>query len=496
MKKVLLTNLYIEKYSGSELDTVTVANYFVENGWDVTIFTLVKGYPLINDLIKKVKIYDYYNVDEMNKEFDLIWAHHFPVLDYLIFNKNVKADYIHFVSLSSYEPYEALPLYYKKLNLVSTLSGESLDVLKKNRYDYKNVHLFTNYSFKRYFELEKKYREKIKKICIVSNHIPLELLEFKEIAEKENIVVDIYGEGYKFVKINENILKKYDVVISIGKTVNYSLSLGIPTYCYDRFGGDGYIDMNNINKSYYYNFSGRYSRKQKKPKDIYNDIVNNYERVLKQKEEIKKYAYDNFCFENNIQKVLKEILATEKLDMEELINDYEQMSISSAIIIREFINKQEYMGKTFKTYYFTKDGKVDWYSFKTYRYDNLDNKYSRTIKIKKDATRIRIDLCNVKGMIIKKIKINGKNIPLKSIYNAIKVYDGYISLNNNPYIILDNVKSKLEIEVIMNKLDVDIYLNEIIKYSNANEQLNQIVNSKGWKMLDKIRKLMSIVRKR
>ena len=68
MKKVLLTNLYIEKYSGSELDTVTVANYFVENGWDVTIFTLVKGYPLINDLIKKVKIYDYYNVDEMNKE--------------------------------------------------------------------------------------------------------------------------------------------------------------------------------------------------------------------------------------------------------------------------------------------------------------------------------------------------------------------------------------------------------------------------------------------
>ena len=134
MKKVLLTNLYIEKYSGSELDTVTVANYFVENGWDVTIFTLVKGYPLINDLIKKVKIYDYYNVDEMNKEFDLIWAHHFPVLDYLIFNKNVKADYIHFVSLSSYEPYEALPLYYKKLNLVSTLSGESLDVLKKNRY--------------------------------------------------------------------------------------------------------------------------------------------------------------------------------------------------------------------------------------------------------------------------------------------------------------------------------------------------------------------------
>ena len=117
----------------------------------------------------------------MNKEFYLIFSHHFPVLDYLIFNKNVKADYIHFVSLSSYEPYEALPLYYKKLNLVSTLSGESLDVLKKNRYDYKNVHLFTNYSFKRYFELEKKYREKIKKICIVSNHIPLELLEFKEI---------------------------------------------------------------------------------------------------------------------------------------------------------------------------------------------------------------------------------------------------------------------------------------------------------------------------
>ena len=57
MKKVLLTNLYIEKYSGSEIDTVTVANYFKKLGWDVTIFCLTKGYPLLDDLNKDVKIY-------------------------------------------------------------------------------------------------------------------------------------------------------------------------------------------------------------------------------------------------------------------------------------------------------------------------------------------------------------------------------------------------------------------------------------------------------
>ena len=40
MKRGLLTNAYISGDSGSELDTVEVAHYFLNNGYLVDIFTL------------------------------------------------------------------------------------------------------------------------------------------------------------------------------------------------------------------------------------------------------------------------------------------------------------------------------------------------------------------------------------------------------------------------------------------------------------------------
>ena len=45
-KKILLTNVYMKNFSGSELDTITIANYLSDNGYDVTIFSLEFGFPL------------------------------------------------------------------------------------------------------------------------------------------------------------------------------------------------------------------------------------------------------------------------------------------------------------------------------------------------------------------------------------------------------------------------------------------------------------------
>lgn len=58
MKKVLLTNFQFKNLTGSEIDTKTVAEYFLKNKWDVTIFTFTYGYPLINELDSRIKIID------------------------------------------------------------------------------------------------------------------------------------------------------------------------------------------------------------------------------------------------------------------------------------------------------------------------------------------------------------------------------------------------------------------------------------------------------
>ena len=57
MKKVLMTNLYFEKYSGSELHISEMARLFERKGYDVTIAVFRKAYPLMTEM-RKLHIID------------------------------------------------------------------------------------------------------------------------------------------------------------------------------------------------------------------------------------------------------------------------------------------------------------------------------------------------------------------------------------------------------------------------------------------------------
>lgn len=96
---------------------------------------------------------------------------------------------------------------------------------------------------------------KIQKVCVISNHVPPEL---QELYRNEEIVFDFYGTTFKnIVRITPEILERYDVVISIGKTVQYALGMSIPVFEYDRFGGPGYLTPEMFPAESASNFSGR-----------------------------------------------------------------------------------------------------------------------------------------------------------------------------------------------------------------------------------------------
>ena len=82
---ILLTNNRIKNFTGSEIDTVTIANYFISLNYNVDIFTLEYSEPLINNLDEKVRIICYKTADLLLSDYDLIWSHHFPLLDYVLF---------------------------------------------------------------------------------------------------------------------------------------------------------------------------------------------------------------------------------------------------------------------------------------------------------------------------------------------------------------------------------------------------------------------------
>lgn len=334
MTKILLTNYSIVNYSGSEIDTVTIANYFLKNGYQVDIFTLRKGNPLMEKINKKIRIITPNEQEKIHERYDIIWSHHYPLLDYILFTLNVKSKHITYISLSSFEPYEALPEYANDLSLIGAITFEVKNKLIEESCRKSKIKLFPNYATNKYFDCQTIINDNIKKICIVSNHVPEELVEFRDIALEKNIKVDIFGIQYTPKYIDEKVLNEYDVIISIGKTVYYAMSMGKPVYCYDNYGGYGYINRNNIKDAFKYNFSGRGFGEKKTSNQILNEIINDYSNVKKDLKIVKKFANDNFNFEKNMEEFIKEVF-NNKIDEKSFYKKYAYLSRKSRLYVEK-----------------------------------------------------------------------------------------------------------------------------------------------------------------
>ncbi len=357
MKKILLTNYNIVNYSGSEIDTITIANYFLNNGYQVDIFTLEKGNPLMKKISKKIKVITPNEKEKLNNRYDIIWSHHYPLLDYILFSLGIKCKHITYISLSSFEPYEALPEYANDLSLIGAITTEVKNKLIEEGCNKEKIKLFPNYATKEYFNCKVVLNSKIKKICIVSNHVPEELVEFKVIAEKQNIKVDIYGIQYTPKYIDEKILNKYDVIISIGKTIYYATAMGKPAYCYDMFGGYGYIDKSNVKKAFEYNFSGRGFGKRKTSQQILKEIINNYNNTLSDLKYVKKFASDNFNFHKNIKEFTKTIL-NNSINEKEFYKNYSYLNRRSRLYVERMNSYNNRFIKLKNAYYELVDYKI------------------------------------------------------------------------------------------------------------------------------------------
>lgn len=323
---ILITNFEIKQYSGSEINATTIAKRFKELGYTVYMAALDFGDPLLSEVREEsfdvlINLLDG-DFDFSSIEFDIVWSHHSFMLDWLIFEKGLKAKKIVNSSLSPVEVFEVPPLYANDINMSIVNSQETEAKLKED--GIINTYLLENYSFKNYFEKNISIKE-LKKIAIVSNHVPEEIFELVKRLEENNYETQIYGIQGKREFITDEILKDYDVIITIGKTVQYAMSLKIPVYIYDKFGGPGYLTMDNMEINRAHNFSGRGYNK-KTVDEIYTEITEQFSLELEQLEEIKKYAKDNFCFEDKIDDVIKKLDDMKNINLENIRTKYKKYS--------------------------------------------------------------------------------------------------------------------------------------------------------------------------
>ena len=345
-KHVLLTNLYLEKYQGSEINCLSLAKAMRALGAQVEVATLQFGAPIATEFqTNHIKVKNIQTEALDRTHYDLIWAHHSVVLDNLIFDKGITADKVVFSSLSPFEPLEAPPAYTKLLSLCIANSNETMQQNLSEYIPEDMCAVFPNYISQEDFLMGRSTPETaLRKIAIVSNHLADEVKQAEEILRSKHITVDIFGLGYRTVLITPQILLQYDAIITIGKTVQYGMGLNIPVYCYDIHGGPGWLNQRVLDKAFLLNFSGRgFSRKTGAA--IAEEILSGFQDAVSEAPYLRQFCQKNCILEENLSRMLEKIDIRPSVSFDRIRKEYAAKRRENMAFLRLFRTNEELQPK-------------------------------------------------------------------------------------------------------------------------------------------------------
>lgn len=282
-RHALIATHHLAAYGGAEVLTLELATELREMGWTVSVAALLPGAPMVAEFAKLgFPVIDMLAEPSClrNARFDLVWVHHGPVF-YEILVRGVEAATVVFCSLSHFEPLEAVPDYIEPIDLLLAHSVENkTHIINTSGLKEDQVQVFPNAVPGSYWADSKEFHSPVlKRIAVISNHLPAEILQAIKILKQDGVEVVHIGIGGIEILINAQLLRSCDIAVTIGKTVPYCLALKIPVYCYDHFGGPGWLDEGNFDLAGQNNFSGRGFLK-KAPETIVFEIISGYSVAL------------------------------------------------------------------------------------------------------------------------------------------------------------------------------------------------------------------------
>lgn len=286
-KRFLITQSSIHWIAGSEVYALELADYLQKKDAVVRVFTHYSDRPMKDFYVEKdievVTDDSALSIDD----FDYIWVHHQVLPQSIIGELGTKKRWPVFI-FNHMSPFEELAIERPFVwNLEESIASASVFNSQETKTAQEGL-------FKRHHEsyiipnpapmeysqkIVKKKNQRIKDVLIVSNHAPIEVQTAMNLLKEADINVVVMSENLdKPVIASPDYLSKFDVVISIGKTVQYCLCLGIPVYVYDHFGGPGFL-TSYFDRSAKLNFSGRGFEK-KSAEQITREIQSEYKDAL------------------------------------------------------------------------------------------------------------------------------------------------------------------------------------------------------------------------
>jgi hypothetical protein len=299
-KRALILTNRLTSFTGSEIVAVEVAETLYKLGYQVTMHCnltserfkkSIKAPALVSDGESFPNIFDY----------DFVWAQHSMLalcLDAHTIPVTSKTIIIS-AHLSPYEPFELAGIRIAESIGATFLanSEETAKTLLNAGIEKEKIVNFHNAGPAGFGETTASPTDSVKRILLVSNHIPEEVWQAAEFLKRKGVKISVIGKAGKTKRVEPRDLEPVNGVITIGKTCQYAMKCGVPVYCYDRFGGPGWINKSNFDNAEKMNFSGRCTPLKKNGKTIAKEILENYSEALSFSKEIRTIAQKKYSLE-------------------------------------------------------------------------------------------------------------------------------------------------------------------------------------------------------
>ncbi|MFG1425598.1 glycosyltransferase family protein [Roseixanthobacter glucoisosaccharinicivorans] len=277
--RVLIATNQLERLSGSEIVALEFAEFFKQKGHQVDVFANYRGLP-IRLLFKESGIIietDPKNIRPMC--YDLVYFQHHVagLFSYEAHENDVESSIFAFGHLSPTGFFESGGWAHESILADVTLanSPETATALAQTGLTVP-VRVFHNAAPDTFHAKRTGLRATPGKILFVTNHSTPVCLEAIEILKADFDVLHIGRGGDKVARVNRRMIREADIVVTIGKTVQYALAVGTPVYVYDHFGGPGYLSEENFQWAAAFNFSGRCHGRKLSGEALAADILAGY----------------------------------------------------------------------------------------------------------------------------------------------------------------------------------------------------------------------------
>lgn len=328
MPRVLISNNHLANYGGSEMVTLELCEEFTQRGWHVDVYANHIDAPFRKEfeyLIHKFGLRLFNPVNFANdSHYDLIWIHHSVLPDSVIWDLATRARLPRIIwhHMSPFAGIES-PILADIENSVASvstfISKKTREFLLQFGVPVERTSIFPNPVPRAFTQdpLSDLPGSEIERVVLISNHPPAEILDAAKGLRERGIIFDHVGSEHPS-RVTPFTFQGADALITIGKSVQYALCLGIPVYVYDHFGGEGWLTEKNFETEGEYNFSGRSTERKLSGSEIEEEIRAGYKEARMFAQQMVHENRKRYGIETQLDELMSEV--SDRADNQRLLS--------------------------------------------------------------------------------------------------------------------------------------------------------------------------------